>query len=147
MLKRFEDEFMEAQANLVSLCLELLDITQTTVDKVYIYVYRNEYSQTFNAFFERDNKIYRTNDLFANNDVKDFLNCGIEDIADIVNVCQKYEVRCPYEFKLIYNVNTHQFDSEYRYEDLDDDKEESPMSRFMEWREEIKKHNKQKNHK
>lgn len=117
MLKGFEDAFMDAQASVVSLCLELLEDSNVTVDKVYIYIFRNEVQRFINAFFEKDRKLYRLNDLFEDELIYDFLNCGLEDVANIINVCDTYDGKCPNEFKLIYDMQTKAFDSEYKYED------------------------------
>lgn len=53
MLKGFEDAFMDAQSRDVALCIELLENSNVTMDKVYIYMYQNEYQDFYNAFFEK----------------------------------------------------------------------------------------------
>ena len=65
MLKGFEDAFMDAQSRDVALCIELLENSNVTMDKVYIYMYQNEYQDFYNAFFEKDRRIYRVNELYG----------------------------------------------------------------------------------
>ena len=60
MSKVFEDEFMELQTGLISLCLEL---TEGKVDKVFAYGSNEKKSAAFNAFFEVDGTIKTTNQL------------------------------------------------------------------------------------
>ncbi len=49
MSKKFEDQFMDLQSELISLSLE---VTDKKVDKIYAYASIEEKSQMFNAFFE-----------------------------------------------------------------------------------------------
>ena len=39
MGRGFEDEFMDIQSSLVSLCLEALETVDASVDKIYIYAF------------------------------------------------------------------------------------------------------------
>ncbi len=117
MLKGFEDAFTDAQARVVSLSLELLEISEITADKVYIYIFQNKVQDFINAFFEKDSKLYTLNDWFSDDQIKDFFSCGIDDVENIIEVCKTYDGKCPNEFKLIYNIKTKAFDSEYQYED------------------------------
>ena len=47
MEKVFEDEFMDLQTALISLCLE---VTEEKVNKVYVYCSNEKKSKMFNAF-------------------------------------------------------------------------------------------------
>lgn len=38
MLKGFEDAFVDAQANVISLCLELLKNSEKSADVIYVYI-------------------------------------------------------------------------------------------------------------
>ena len=53
MAKIFEDEFMDIQSQIISLCLELVE---SKASKVYAYGSIEENSISFNAFFEIDGK-------------------------------------------------------------------------------------------
>lgn len=48
MKKIYEDEFMELQADFISLCLE---VAEQKVNKVYAYCSIEKKSKMFNAFF------------------------------------------------------------------------------------------------
>ena len=41
MLKGFEDAFVDVQASVISLCLELLSNSGRTAEKIYVYLYQN----------------------------------------------------------------------------------------------------------
>lgn len=134
----FEDAFMDAQASMVSLCVEFLDSTNNRVDKIYIYTNCDECSFFFNVFFEKDNQTYGTGDLFNKEDVKDLINYGNEDLFALFNVCKNYNRQCPYQMKLVYDTHSHQFDADYRYEEFNDD-EDGPTFQFINWRKAINK--------
>lgn len=127
----FEDAFMEAQASAVALCMEFLEDTDTPIDMVYVYVYTTGNSMFFNAFFQGGSRVYRNTDLFDREYVREFLNAGLEDAANIRRVCADYQRNCPYELKMRFNTHSRQFDADYRYDPLEED--ESPTSRFMDW--------------
>ena len=42
MLKGFEDAFVDAQANVISLCLELLKNSEKSADVIYVYILQND---------------------------------------------------------------------------------------------------------
>jgi len=42
MLKGFEDAFVDVQASVISLCLELLSNSGRTAEKIYVYLYQNK---------------------------------------------------------------------------------------------------------
>ena len=54
MLIGFEDKFMDAQARIISLCIELLETSNISADKIYVYIFQNEAQDFINAFFEKD---------------------------------------------------------------------------------------------
>lgn len=53
MLKGFEDAFMDAQARVVSLCLDLLSNAEKKADKVYIYLFQNDDEDYIDAFLKK----------------------------------------------------------------------------------------------
>lgn len=133
MLKGFEDAFMDAQSRDVALCIELLENSNVTMDKVYIYMYQNEYQDFYNAFFEKDRRIYRVNELFTDELIDEFFSAGIDDIENLIDVCERYETKCPHEFKLVYNLKTKAFDAEYEYEDFMLDEDMGLVERYENW--------------
>lgn len=56
----------------------------------------------------------------------------------ISTTSRRYSKPCPNEFRLIYDINTHSFDSEYSYEEINED-EKSLEEIFDEWIEECGK--------
>ena len=118
MLQGFEDAFTDAQARTISLALELLENNKKEADMIYIYIYQSDTQIFFNAFFAKDKKIYLLNNWFDDDQINDFFDCGVEDVDNIVEVCDTYDGKCPYEFKLSYNVKTKSFDAKYNYDDI-----------------------------
>lgn len=116
MSRVFEDEFMELQTGLISLCLEL---TEGKVDKVFAYGSNEKKSAAFNAFFEIDGTIKTTNQLNLSRDlIHQFLKIGTGDIMKLEAIGKKHDRPVPTELKLYYDVHTRKFQSEYKYEEI-----------------------------
>ena len=133
MIKGFEDAFTDLQSEFVSLCMEY---TNESVDKIYIYIYQSDTQIFFNAFFAKDKKIYLLNDWFDDDQINDFFDCGVEDVDNIVEVCDTYDGKCPYEFKLSYNVKTKSFDAKYNYDDIAMENDVDLVDIYKEWQKE-----------
>ncbi len=133
MLKGFEDAFVEAQASVISLCLEMLSNSGKKAEKIYVYLYQNNDIDYIDAFFESEGKLYTTNDWFSAEEISDFFDCGVEDIENLIDLCNAYDSKCPHELKLIYNVVTKSFDSEYNYENIVDTGEKSVFELVKDW--------------
>ena len=136
MLQGFEDAFTDAQARTISLALELLENNKKEADMIYIYIYQSDTQIFFNAFFAKDKKIYLLNNWFDDDQINDFFDCGVEDVDNIVEVCDTYDGKCPYEFKLSYNVKTKSFDAKYNYDDIAMEDNESIVDIYKEWQKE-----------
>lgn len=136
MLQGFEDAFTDAQARTISLALELLENNKKEADMIYIYIYQSDTQIFFNAFFAKDKKIYLLNDWFDDDQINDFFDCGVEDIDNIVEVCDTYDGKCPYEFKLSYNVKTKSFDAKYNYDDIAMENDVDLVDIYKEWQKE-----------
>lgn len=117
----FEDEFMDAQSSLVGLTVELLEVNEREADKLYIYIFRNDIQTYFNAFFDKDGKIVRLNDYFDDDSIFEYFRIGAQDVTHIEEVCKEFGKPCPNQFKLIYNIATHAFDSDYSYEEINEE--------------------------
>ena len=139
MLKGFEDAFVDAQANVISLCLELLKNSEKSADVIYVYILQNDDEEYIDAFFEKDGKLFTTNDWCSDAQIKEFFHCGIEDIESIVELCDTYDAKCPHEFKLVYNVNSKSFDSNYNYENATDVYDKDVIELVEEWFNECEK--------
>lgn len=63
MSKVYEDEFMELQSGMISLCLELV---QEKVDEIYVYGSIEESSTSFNAFLKTAGEVKTLNKMEIN---------------------------------------------------------------------------------
>lgn len=136
MLQGFEDAFTDAQARTISLALELLENNKKEADMIYIYIYQSDTQIFFNAFFAKDKKIYLLKNWFDDDQINDFFDCGVEDVDNIVEVCDTYDGKCPYEFKLSYNVKTKSFDAKYNYDDIAMENDVDLVDIYKEWQKE-----------
>lgn len=116
MNKVFEDEFMDLQAGLISLCLE---VTEKKVNKVYVYCSNEKKSKMFNAFFDVNGEIKTLNQLGVPNKLAfQFLKIGTEDLEKVDVICKKYNMPIPTEMKLYYDVTSGKYDAKYKYEEV-----------------------------
>lgn len=116
MGRTFEDEFMDIQAGLISLCLEL---TGEDVDKVYAYASIEQKSMMFNAFFEKGGRVLTINQVGVDNaTAMNFLRIGTMDLQKLKNVCEENGKDVPTEIKMYYEVQTHRFNSDCKYDEI-----------------------------
>lgn len=141
MIVGFEDAFMNVQSEIISLCLEFLELTGQDADEIYAYAYQNEHETMFNAFFKKDDTILYPGKLGSEEQSDTFLHVGIEDVQKLAAVCKKYEHKCPNECKLTYHVTSKQFDAKYEYTDCVAERGMSPVEVLMEWKKEIERGN------
>ena len=132
--KVFEDEFMEVQSGLISLCMEFLG--ENEVDKIYAYCSIEGGSYLFNVFFDVNGAI-KTARTFESKTQKifKFLNTGTFDLVKIEDVCIEYNMPVPTEIKMIYDVKTGKYNADYKYEPVCIDKCAGDV--FDEWKAEI----------
>ena len=116
MSKVFEDEFMDVQASIISLCLE---VTERKVNKIYAYCSNEKYCKMFNAFFSVNGQVKMLNQLGAPQELAfRFLKLGIEDIERMDAICKKHNMPVPTELKLSYDVTSRKFNADYKYEEV-----------------------------
>lgn len=134
--KVFEDEFMDLQSALISLCLE---VTEQKISKVYAYCSNETKSKMFNAFFDMNGEIKTLSQLGIPNELAfQFLKIGTEDLEKLDGICTKYNMPIPTEMKLYYNVESGKYDAEYKYEEVCSAKTgKSAGEVFLEWISEI----------
>ena len=133
MLEGFEDAFVDAQSRVVSLCLELLKNSEKEADKIYIYLFQNDEEDYIDAFFEKEGNLYTTSELFSEEEIDDFFDCGVEDIENIIDICKAYDVKCPHEFRLTYNVISKSFDSNYNYDNVTEVLDKDVLELLEDW--------------
>lgn len=116
MGKIFEDEFMEIQADLISLCL---DAVENKVDKIYAYASIERKTTMFDVFFEVDKHVLNRNEIGMDQDIQlDVLGTGIEELERMREVCAKYKQKTPTEMKMYYDVNTGAYTANYQYHEI-----------------------------
>ncbi len=133
----FEDEFMDAQSRIISLCVEFAG---NRTDKVYAYGSIEESSISFNAFFNIGGQIKTTNNVVTDTDtIWDFLDLGESDLEKIKQICIHYGKPVPTELKMIYDCKTGQIDTKYQYEQYLFRKDGDDSSEiFMKWLDEVR---------
>lgn len=134
MKKGFEEAFMDAQSAAISSCLEILNVRNIEMDVIYVYLFQSKCNYFPNAFFKKDNSIFRLNDVLDDDSVYKLFDMLTDDIENIVETCNTYDKKCPNELKLIYEVNIGKFDAEYGYDDFVDE-EHGLVTAFKNWRE------------
>lgn len=128
----FEDTFMDIQAGLIALCME---VTDGQVEKVYAYASIQKDSQMFNAFFEKSGKLVTLKQMGITPDLAmQFLEVGTEDLDKIRELCIENEMPVPTEMKMYYDVKSNQYHADYRYENNGEDAVEG----FQKWIEEFR---------
>lgn len=132
MNKSFEDEFLEVQTQIISLCIEF---AENRADKIYAYGSIEEHSLSFNAFFNIDGKIKTTNQIVTDTDaIWDFLDLGQSDLEKLIKICTRYGKPVPTELKMIYDCKSGTIDTKYQYESICSAKTGIDASEiFMEW--------------
>ena len=138
--KVFEDEFMEVQSGLISLCIELVG---ESVDKIFVYCSIERTMRMFNAFFEVNGEIKTLNLMgIVRPQSTQFLRLGTQDLNKVVDICTHYDMKIPTEMKLIYDVKSTKFNAEYKYDEICSLKTgKAPGEVFLEWIEEMKQLN------
>ncbi len=121
-IARFVKANTEIQSDMVSICLEYV---KNKADKIYIYASFEPNVVTSNYFYNIGGNILKKHNLNnANNgfnyDVsierqRDCLQILIDDIKQLIEVCKKYSRPMPTEIKMVYDVNTKQFNADYKY--------------------------------
>jgi len=140
MSHQFEDEFMDLQSKLISLCLE---VAEKKVDKIYAYASIEEKSKMFNAFFEVNGEMKTLNQLGLSSSLTNqFLKLGTGDLEKIRSVCKSFDKPVPTEIKMYYDVNTGKYNADYKYKEVCSARTGvSAGEIFMNWISEIKSTN------
>ena len=137
MGKKFEDDFMELQSGLISLCLE---VAGEKVDRVYVYCSIEKKSKMFNAFFQIKDEIKTINQLGVEGTLMmQFLKLGTSDLEKIKTICRRYNMPVPTEMKMCYNTKTGKYDAQYKYEEICSEKTGVNAGEvFLNWISEVK---------
>ncbi len=137
MKENFEEQFMDIQAGLISLCLE---VTNNEVDKVFAYASIEKKTRMFNAFFEKDGEILTINQLGVDEKTAfRFLRLGTSDLVKIRELCEENETETPSQIKMYYDCKTGKYDADYKYGEIctpETGLESGAV--FMQWYQEVK---------
>lgn len=137
MKKGFENEFMNIQSGLISLCLEAVSMA---VEEVYAYAYIGEGSSLFNVFYRYKGSIIQANKVMDNKVLIQVLKLGTQDLEKLRKICKEYDTKCPVEMKMYYNCISKKYHADCKY-DLREyyTIHESPADHFLSWRDEVSK--------
>ena len=111
----------------------MLKNSEKKADKIYIYLFQNDDEDYIDAFFEKEGNLYTTSELFSEEEIDDFFDCGVEDIENIIDICKAYDVKCPHEFRLTYNVISKSFDSNYNYDNVTEALDKDVLELVEDW--------------
>ncbi|WP_092052269.1 hypothetical protein [Bhargavaea ginsengi] len=114
-MKKFEDHLAEIQTSMVDVCMEYVE---GCADDIYIYGSSEANTYSWNVFFRISGKTVRKhqlNEVLQNQsevihyDLSDerqrlLLKIGKEDLKKIHELCREYNMDCPTEIKLHYDV-------------------------------------------
>ncbi|MCI7136635.1 MAG: hypothetical protein SPI09_00325 [Candidatus Limivicinus sp.] len=112
MARVFEDEFMDLQADYVSLCLEVME---GIADEIYIYISNEEDVSMFHTFCRVKGQVKTLGKLFPATLQRELLMTGGKDIEKINELCRRYGRPAPTEIRLHYVVKTNSLDAHYEY--------------------------------
>lgn len=136
MERVFEDEFMDLHASIISLCKELVEYGPE-VDMIYAYCSIEGRTYTFDVFYTAQGKAITLKELNVPDSTKwQFLKIGVQETVKIGGLCKEFERPVPTEIKMIYNMKTQEFTSDYQYESQETD-EINTDDIFDDWIKEI----------
>ena len=137
MAKVFEDEFMDLQADYVSLCLEVME---GIADEIYIYICNEEDVSMFDTFCRVKGQVKTLGQLFSIPLQKELVVTGGQDIKKFDELCKRYGRPAPTEIRLHYVVKTNSLEAHYEYKPVcSADCDLGPNDVFKAWVEEERK--------
>lgn len=114
MNKTYEDELMELQSDMISLCMEL---TRRKAEYIFVYCSNEKGSKFFHAFFAIDGKLTQLHELRVPDSIQwKFLDLGMEDLCKLDSIGARHNVRVPTEMKMGYQVASGKYRATYKYE-------------------------------
>ena len=136
MSKVFEDEFMDLQAGLISLSLEVAG--EEEVDKVFAYCCNEEKCKAFYAFFDIKGEIKMLHQIGVPDKLAfQFMGEGIDDMGRLDSLCKKHNMPIPTELRLQYDVKSGTFNADYKYKKHTRGRR-TPGEVYIEWVEKMK---------
>ncbi|KZE37588.1 hypothetical protein AV656_11045 [Bhargavaea cecembensis] len=136
---------------MVAVCMEYVE---DRADDIYIYGSYEPEMYSWNVFYRVSGKVvrkHRLNDALQQSheeveqyDVSDerqrlLLKVGMEDLTKLHDLCREYNMDCPTEIKLHYDVKENKLAAKYQYDLIySNDEELLPSHIFDAWFEEVK---------
>ena len=139
MAKIFEDEFMDLQADYVSLCMEVME---GIADEIFIYISNEENISMFHTFCLVKGQVKTLCQLCPIPLQRELLMVGSGDIKKINEICKRYDMPAPTEIRLHYWVKSNSLDAHFEYKPVcsfESDSLLGPNDVFDAWVEEERK--------
>ena len=117
----FEDAFSAIQVDMVQICLEYVD---NRADKIFIYASFEENTISCDYFYDIKGRKIERHKLNLVDDRYDTsiqrqkmcIDILVEDMKQLISLCQKHERSIPTEIKITYDVNSNSLNANYQYE-------------------------------
>ena len=142
--RNYEDELMDVQSSLVSLCLEALGNVgcQQDARAVYVYASLEEGMSSFNAFFRlADGSLPSLDDLVTDDDLyMRVCELAYDDLDRLRRACSELDRPCPTEIRGRYCVASGSYSSRCSYDLMvgrDDGTGRSPSVIFRAWLDDV----------
>ena len=137
--KTFEDEFVDVQEGMISLCEELAG--DTAVDEICIYGSIEDGALSFNAFYLTQGKCVTASKISSEHTtIKQFLREGCDDLIRLSEVCKEYNRPVPTELRLRYKTASRRLDTHYEYDPICTlENNKLPSDIFKSWKESVEK--------
>ena len=130
----FEDDFMDVQSGLVSLCLEATE--GIDVELVYIYGSIEGNMTSFNTFFRVSGAVRGLTEVVTDRSIAwQVLDLGTEDLGKLRTLCERYGQPCPTQIRGRYDAVSGGYKASYSYDAIVNDEENgiSPATAFDTW--------------
>ncbi|MBT1180324.1 hypothetical protein [Bifidobacterium vespertilionis] len=131
----FEDDFMDVQSGLVSLCLEAAE--GQPIRDIYIYASLEGRMTVFNAFFRVGDAILPLNQVATDDDLRRrMLRLAHGDLAGLRRLCDEAGRPCPTQIRGHYIAGTGSYRADYAYDPIvarDDGMGVAPGATFAAW--------------
>ena len=114
--RMFEDDFMDVQSGLVSLCLEATE--GQAVQDVYAYASIEGNMTVFNAFFRVGGQVLPLNQVVTDDDIRwQVLKLAQGDLAGLRELCAAADRPCPTQIRGHY-ASTGGYKASYAYDPI-----------------------------
>ena len=116
----FEDAFSAIQTDMVQICLEYVD---NRADKIFIYASFEENTISCDFFYDINGHKIERHKLNLIDDTYDTsiqrqkmcMDILVDDMKQLISLCQKHERDIPTEIKITYDVNSNSLNANYQY--------------------------------